>query len=103
MFRSARRRGGRSCIYPDFAVPVSRSAVARGRPREGASDMALAISAIEEPSMLASVERPIDLVHLARMTLGDRGLEREVLQLFDRQATMLVARMQASAPDEIAA
>src|ERR1700676_4404900 len=42
---------------------------------------------------LASDERPIDLVHLARMTLGDRSLEREVLQLFDRQASLLVARM----------
>ena len=27
------------------------------------------------------------------MTLGDRSLEREVLQLFDRQADMLLARM----------
>jgi HPt (histidine-containing phosphotransfer) domain-containing protein len=44
----------------------------------------------------ASIERPIDLVHLARMTLGDRGLEREVLALFDRQATILVSRMRAS-------
>src|SRR5205823_10274111 len=43
---------------------------------------------------LLSGERPIDLVHLARMTLGDRGLEREVLQLFDRQAGMLMVRMQ---------
>jgi HPt (histidine-containing phosphotransfer) domain-containing protein len=42
----------------------------------------------------ASVERPIDLVHLARMTLGERSLEREVLQLFDRQAMILLARMQ---------
>jgi HPt (histidine-containing phosphotransfer) domain-containing protein len=46
-----------------------------------------------------SVERPIDLVHLARMTLGERSLEREVLQLFDRQATLLMARLQ-DAPAE---
>jgi HPt (histidine-containing phosphotransfer) domain-containing protein len=44
----------------------------------------------------ASGERPIDLVHLARMTLGERSLEREVLQLFDRQATLLIARMQTA-------
>jgi HPt (histidine-containing phosphotransfer) domain-containing protein len=44
-----------------------------------------------------SGERPIDLVHLARMTLGDRGLEREVLALFDRQAGMLLLRMQEAA------
>jgi hypothetical protein len=42
----------------------------------------------------ARVEQPIDVSHLARMTLGDSSLEREVLQLFDRQAEMLLARMQ---------
>jgi HPt (histidine-containing phosphotransfer) domain-containing protein len=50
---------------------------------------------ISEPprSSPTSVERPIDLVHLARMTLGERSLEREVLELFDSQATVLLARM----------
>ncbi len=38
----------------------------------------------------------IDTGHLAQMTLGDRSLEREVLQLFDRQAAMLMARMRDS-------
>jgi len=52
---------------------------------------------------LLSGERPIDLVHLARMTLGDRGLEREVLQLFDRQASTLVVRMQEAARTSIRA
>jgi hypothetical protein len=48
-------------------------------------------------------ERPIDLVHLARMTRGDRSLEREVLQLFDRQATMLIGRMRSSAAPAVCA
>jgi HPt (histidine-containing phosphotransfer) domain-containing protein len=43
-------------------------------------------------------DRPIDLVHLARMTMGERSLEREVLQLFDRQSTLLLARMRSAAP-----
>jgi HPt (histidine-containing phosphotransfer) domain-containing protein len=47
---------------------------------------------------LAPDDRPIDLVHLARTTLGDRSLEREVLQLFDRQSTLLIARMRNAAP-----
>ncbi len=47
-------------------------------------------------SPAASLERPIDLVHLARMTLGERSLEREVLELFDRQAMILMERMQAA-------
>jgi HPt (histidine-containing phosphotransfer) domain-containing protein len=52
---------------------------------------------------LAPAERPIDVDHLARMTLGDSSLEREVLQLFDRQAEMLLARMQLAAPAAAAA
>jgi HPt (histidine-containing phosphotransfer) domain-containing protein len=52
-------------------------------------------------SARASIERPIDLVHLARMTLGERSLEREVLQLFDRQALILMERMQAAPVDAV--
>src|SRR3954453_19616791 len=52
---------------------------------------------------LAPVEQPIDVRHLARMTLGDSSLEREVLQLFDRQAEMLLARVQPAAPAAAAA
>ena len=37
------------------------------------------------------------------MTRGDRSLEREVLQLFDRQATMLIGRMQSSAAPAVSA
>src|SRR5262250_268834 len=40
----------------------------------------------------------IDRDHLARMTFGDRNLERELLQLFDRQAELLVGRMRVSEP-----
>ena len=54
-----------------------------------------------QPASRASLERPIDLVHLSRMTLGDRGLEREVLALFDRQATVLVSRMRAASPGSV--
>ena len=37
--------------------------------------------------------RPIDLVHLARQTGGDKALEIEVLGLFARQARQAVCRM----------
>ena len=50
----------------------------------------------------AAMDRPIDLVHLSRMTLGDRSLEREVLQLFVRQAAMLLERMQTAPPPTVA-
>jgi HPt (histidine-containing phosphotransfer) domain-containing protein len=44
----------------------------------------------------------IDRGHLARMTFGDRSLEREVLELFDRQATMLIERMRGGEPATVA-
>lgn len=40
----------------------------------------------------------IDRAHLARMTFGDLALERELLELFDRQAALLVARMREADP-----
>ena len=50
----------------------------------------------------ASAIAILDRAHLSRMTFGDRGLEREVLQLFDRQAELLMGRIRASAPAAIA-
>ncbi len=43
-------------------------------------------------------ERAIDLVHLARQTLGDHELEAEILSLFVRQSRNLSGRIGA-APD----
>lgn len=43
--------------------------------------------------------RPIDLVHLARFTLGNRALEREVLELFAGQLPSYLADLEA-APTE---
>ncbi len=65
-------------------------------------DVLQQIKPTEAPS-IAPDDRPIDLVHLARMTLGERSLEREVLQLFDRQATLLIARMRSAQPTGVAA
>jgi HPt (histidine-containing phosphotransfer) domain-containing protein len=48
--------------------------------------------------LAATVEREhkptvLDETHLARMTLGDRRLEREVLELFVRQTTIMLGRI----------
>lgn len=40
----------------------------------------------------------IDVDHLARMTFGEKPLQVEVLILFDRQAEMLLSRVQQSPP-----
>ena len=58
---------------------------------------------ISSDTARSAPERAVDLVHLARMTLGDRSLEREVLQLFARQASMLLGRMQGAEAETIAA
>jgi HPt (histidine-containing phosphotransfer) domain-containing protein len=42
---------------------------------------------------LAPDDGPIDLAHLARMTLGDAGLEREVLAMFSAQAVRLIGSL----------
>jgi HPt (histidine-containing phosphotransfer) domain-containing protein len=56
----------------------------------------LAIKTVDKaPASALEPAEPIDRAHLARMTFGDRSLEREVLQLFDRQAEILIDRMRS--------
>jgi HPt (histidine-containing phosphotransfer) domain-containing protein len=45
----------------------------------------------------AGADTAIDAAHLARMTLGEVSLEREVLALFDRQAEVLLPRIRGGA------
>lgn len=46
------------------------------------------------------VERPVDLVHLARYTLGNRSLEREVLELFRTQSLLCLSRLKDAMSDK---
>lgn len=46
---------------------------------------------------LPSADRPIDLVHLSKYTLGDRSLEGELLGLFRAQAGLYIDRLAAAA------
>lgn len=65
----------------------------------------LAVEMVDEVSSSAgfpSSREPIDRGHLSRMTLGERSLEREVLALFDRQADILLSRMNSAAPSGVA-
>lgn len=43
--------------------------------------------------------RPVDLVHLARQTLGNKDLEAEVLDLYERQSVILLGRIEAAADE----
>jgi len=44
-------------------------------------------------------DSPIDLEHLRRMTLGDAGLEREVLAMFAAQTVSLIGALAALPPE----
>jgi HPt (histidine-containing phosphotransfer) domain-containing protein len=58
------------------------------------ADLANTARIYEDPDPVADIPgRPIDLVHLARQTFGERDLEAELLRLFDRQAAQIVARL----------
>src|SRR5216684_7619636 len=54
-------------------------------------------------SALAFHQRPIDLVHLARTTLGDPSLEGEMLEAFGLRASLLILRMRQAARSTICA
>src|SRR6185436_17141697 len=43
--------------------------------------------------------RPVDLVHLSRYTLGERELEREVLELFCSQSLIYIERLRHAKSD----
>ncbi len=64
--------------------------------------MAQLATKIVDPAPATPELAAIDRGHLARMTFGDRNLEREVLQLFDRQAGLLLARMHSGEPAAVA-
>jgi len=55
---------------------------------------------VREAAAMESAAQVNDVVldrgHLSRMTLGNRSLEQEVLELFDRQAEILLVRMRKS-------
>jgi HPt (histidine-containing phosphotransfer) domain-containing protein len=72
----------------------------------GAAGAALRLAVATDPAAAAAddpIETVLDLAHLARMTLGDASLEAEVLTLFERQATVLLAHMQDATPVAAAA
>jgi HPt (histidine-containing phosphotransfer) domain-containing protein len=80
-------------IYPDFALAAPMCAAMSGE-----NGMARPAALTNETALAAAIDRG----HLTRMTFGDRSLEREVLELFDRQAAMLIGRMRAGNPAAVA-
>jgi HPt (histidine-containing phosphotransfer) domain-containing protein len=69
--------------------------------------MAAVSIAFEAPDQASGArarsERPIDLVHLAVQTMGDKLLEAEVLQLFSRQARVALAELSTGSASTVVA
>ena len=60
-----------------------------------------ALSELDHRADAAAVcQRPIDLVHLARYTMGNKALEREILDLFVGQACVTLSRLEAASTDK---
>jgi len=57
---------------------------------------------LKEAPSIVRAEPPIDVEHLKRMTLGERSVEFQVLEMFDRQAELVLGRIRKAGPTEIA-
>ena len=82
--------------FTEFWSPAGQT----GRPTGGAKEAPRKVRMAQLATTITDLEpavsaAAIDRGQLSRMTFGDRSLEREVLQLFDRQAALLLARMQS--------
>ena len=65
-----------------------------------ASEMAAVAEAGQRLDGRKASSRPVDLVHLSRYTLGERELEREVLELFCTQSFVYLERLKESSSDK---
>lgn len=54
----------------------------------------------QDTASAQAFNRPVDLVHLSRYTLGNRSLEREVLSLFLTQSTIYLQRLKDAGTDK---
>ncbi len=61
-----------------------------------ASELAAEVGAPPSGQGREGASRPVDLVHLSRYTLGERELEREVLELFCTQSLNYIERLRGA-------
>jgi HPt (histidine-containing phosphotransfer) domain-containing protein len=65
-----------------------------------ASEQAVSARAAESAEEETPPARPVDLVHLSHYTLGERALEREVLELFCTQSVLYLEQLRAAMSDK---
>ena len=63
----------------------------------------MAVLSLLAEHRVAATPSVIDDEHLRKMTLGDRSLEREVLEIFARQTTLMLSRLVGAEPARAAA
>jgi len=86
-----------------FMIGWANDPPARARRRRQGQAMPLHLGRVEwtQSPPLVPGGGPIDLDHLRRMTLGDQGLEREVLTMFSAQSARILGEL-AALPAETA-
>jgi hypothetical protein len=94
-------------VYLTLVLSASNLAVKR-RAGKSAARVVSGVMVMVQPAIQApddGQERvdAIDHEHFARMTFGDRSLQREILQLFDRQTGLLLERMRVGDAAALAA
>jgi HPt (histidine-containing phosphotransfer) domain-containing protein len=52
--------------------------------------------AVPQEALEPKIRRPIDMEHLSRQTMGDPGLQQEVLRLFDEMTHVYYERLEIS-------
>lgn len=57
-------------------------------------------AALKKPLPRSATHRPVDLVHLANQTMGDRKLEAEILTMFGKQMSQARASISNANADE---
>ena len=62
-------------------------------------DAAAKVRRLKTPGAATRVEPAVDLEHLRRFTLGDPGLELEILELFIKQAPITLGALRAAVAD----
>lgn len=95
--RPAAPGGGK--FYPDFVALGGKSANCKDLATIGEARMNARALIIADDDVVTGI---LDEDHLARMTLGDRRLEREVLEIFLRQIDIVVELLAHADADEAA-
>jgi HPt (histidine-containing phosphotransfer) domain-containing protein len=94
----------RSALHPKtvpFRLFTDLASEADAREKSGmASELAAWGVAQQSWESRKASSRPIDLVHLSRYTLGERELEREVLELFCSQSLLYIERLRHAKSDQ---